>query len=662
MFNKFLEKKSELRSKINSLKETNDIDSEALNLIQKDIERDLKISVFAEMSNGKSTFLNALIFEEEFLHAGIGEVTFAVFTLSYGETPQLKIDGKEISVSNEEDILEEIKKINLENRENKSLSYVDIKINNKKLEGICIVDTPGFGSLNEENLEDAFIKIVANSDGVIFIFDIAKGAKAEDLKRQEKYLKNIEKDKQWIVFNKLDAVKEKDEAKIQLAEDTLKALSMIPKEKKIHSYGELKEYKTYPLSSQKALEARLGIGYDRRNNQFKLSDNEIKEDFDDSRFGYFEQDFLAQLPKEKYHFLLTLEDKINKEKQKQQLELDKNIDELKIRVVEKKEDALLIKNMQQKSINEIQDLKSNWSILKLKYKKTLEVIARESEKKKEYLIIDDMIKTISDEIINKISLSLDDFSITDSFSAKEKTTELINNALENSEPLIAKELKKYSDYRLKDILSSIVMLEGSISHFNSNKTIDIKKPSALNLDGHILKVNDALNNKQNQNMNLNINNIDLDSLLNPILATIVGIIVALIVEFIMTRFAVAIIPVAGQIIGAVVGIGTLFFGDSIATKIKKKVMPEVKETIPKVVKESILIELIDPLNRELSNIKLQLNNLLKDSELKIDSLINILGKKHRNKEEELKKFNNSILIIQEKITNIRKLKVTIEAI
>ena len=46
----------------------------------------LVISVVAEVSSGKSTFLNALIFKDKVLHSAPGATTATIFKIVYGDT------------------------------------------------------------------------------------------------------------------------------------------------------------------------------------------------------------------------------------------------------------------------------------------------------------------------------------------------------------------------------------------------------------------------------------------------------------------------------------------------------------------------------------------------------------------------------------------------
>ena len=661
MFNKFLEKKERLLGRVNRIQEIKILGSEFINSLKRDIERNLNISVFAEFANGKSTFLNALIFKEEFLHSGIGETTFSIFNVSYGKNSTLTIDGKNIPIRHEKDIIEKIKQIN---SKKERLSIVDIKINNENLKGVTIIDTPGFGTFKEEILEDAFIDIVGKCDGIIFIFDISKGAKADDVTKQKKYLKSIPKDKQWIILNKLDTIRAEDKEIIKVSKDTLNELSIISKPKKllINSYQNLYNYKTYPLSSQMALESKQGIGYDRRGNKINLTSQDIKEDLEISKFMYFEKDFLNQVPKEKYEILLNCEKKLNNEIEDTIYYLKTLIKQDKKRVDEKTLNINEIKNSKQKDIDVIQDLKYSWDILRDNFEKNKMVLKIEAKKMDNYAEIDNTIHLISQNIINNINKRLDEFGFSDIFSAKEKSQELIEKALKDSEDTISKKIEKYLNFRVKNTIASIMNIELSINNFNENNILLIEKLSSLNLDGKIVKVNEEINSKKFKNLDLSkVNGMVLDGILQPIIASIVGVIVAVIIEFIVTRLAIVFIPFIGQIIGTIVGIGMMIFGQSTSEKIKEKVMPQVKKNIPIVIKESIYTQLIEPLNRDLKNIQRQINNLMQDSEEKINAIIVASEKNQKEKEEKIKEFkvgieklNKEIVEINATISKIRR--------
>jgi len=654
MLDKFLDKQLYLKKKIDNLelliKKYNLMNIDSLQSLKEDISRDLKISVFAELANGKSTFLNALIFKEDFLHTGIGEITFAIFNISYGETLRCRVDGKSIPVNNKDDIIKEIKRVNQQNRDTKRLSYVEIEINNRYLKGVSIIDTPGFGSISEEILKDAFIEIVAKSDGVIFLFDVSKGAKAEDVKKSKVYLDDISKDKIWIVLNKIDTIRVGDREIIKVAKETLKGLSYISTRKNIgiKNFQDLKKYKTYPLSAQVALEAKQGVRYDRRNNKIELKKEEIEQDLEYSRFNHFEEDFFNQIPQEKYDILLKIEKEVNQKRSNIIEFLEIETKELEMRVEERSREIINFQNQKNKNINELEDLKSSWTILNQNLIENITLITKEKQKEHDKSRINRLIANISNDIIFNISKRLDEFDFTDTFSAKKRVNELINKALRDSETKISNEIKVYLDYRLKDIISSTQKIESAVRRFNDSKTLSIKEFSQLNLDGEIIKIDKELDLELLDGMALN-------GLLKPIIATIVGIIVYAIVEFIAARLALVFIPVVGQTIALVVGIGMLFMGQSMSDKIKEKVMPETKKSIPKAVKEAILIKLEEPLNSDLRIIEYKIDNFIEDIGSKITTTINILESNSKEKEEEIAKYKIVISEFQNKIEEKNKI-------
>ncbi|WP_340690145.1 dynamin family protein [Hydrogenobacter thermophilus] len=72
----------------------------------------VRVSVIAEVSNGKSTFLNALIFRDKILEARIGETTARLYHISYGEKYAIKYKDSVKEFDNLEDIKNFIKEKN----------------------------------------------------------------------------------------------------------------------------------------------------------------------------------------------------------------------------------------------------------------------------------------------------------------------------------------------------------------------------------------------------------------------------------------------------------------------------------------------------------------------------------------------------------------------
>ncbi|RLA69662.1 MAG: hypothetical protein DRG30_09960, partial [Epsilonproteobacteria bacterium] len=180
----------------------------------------ISLSVVAEVANGKSTFLNALIFKDQVLHSGAGAVTARLFKVDYGEKYTLTIDNRTTNYRNIESLKKSAEKLNEETRRKmdteKKVSENDVKEVHITLphqalkEGITIYDTPGFGSLDELLVIPLITEAVAKSDAVIMLLDIAQGFKKGEDKFVRDVLKSIPADKRFIVFNKIDGVISED--------------------------------------------------------------------------------------------------------------------------------------------------------------------------------------------------------------------------------------------------------------------------------------------------------------------------------------------------------------------------------------------------------------------------------------------------------------------
>ena len=250
----------------------------------------ISLSVVAEVSNGKSTFLNALIFKDQILHSGLGAVTARLFKIDYGEKFTLSVDDKSSSYPSLEVLKDAVKQLNVKTREKmdqqKSIDDADVKEVEITLphaslqEGITIYDTPGFGALDEALVYPIIQTSVAKSDAVILLLDIAQGIKKGEDKFVRDVLRSIPADKRFVIFNKIDAVINEDQMILmgedelnqqlkKVKEDTLKQLSRItdiPQDQIVN----------YSLSASKAL-----VGFKQKE----------KKKIEDSYFDTFETDF-----------------------------------------------------------------------------------------------------------------------------------------------------------------------------------------------------------------------------------------------------------------------------------------------------------------------------------------------------------------------------------
>ena len=250
----------------------------------------ISLSVVAEVSNGKSTFLNALIFKDQVLHSGLGAVTARLFKLDYGEKYTLNTDNNTTPYSSIDSLKDAVKKLNIDTREkmdqqkevsDADVKEVDITLPHDSLkDGITIYDTPGFGALDEALVYPIIQTSVAKSDAVIILLDIAQGFKRGEKEFVKDVLKSIPADKRFVIFNKIDAVINEDQ-KILMGEDELSEQLSKVKNETLNELSKLTnipqdQIANYSLSASKAL-----IG-------FKLKD---QKKIDESNFEIFETDF-----------------------------------------------------------------------------------------------------------------------------------------------------------------------------------------------------------------------------------------------------------------------------------------------------------------------------------------------------------------------------------
>ena len=252
-----LNRLKEIEEQVNNKKIQDFIKSKVENL-----ENDtFTISVFGHFSNGKSTFLNALMgFGEEVLVEDELASTATITRMKYPTKSGLRNKAQIIFSNGETETIEidDIKDYSARN------SRVDVEYNIKEVilyleseflkNGVEIVDTPGFNSTYEVHTEIAR-NYVNKSDASIFIFSYDKPGAAEELKFLQ-YIKD-RMDRVFLVLNKIDKA-DNTEGSVEGTIEDLK--------EKLREYGVYDEHKEiYPLSAKLQ---REGIG---ELSEFKLN-------------------------------------------------------------------------------------------------------------------------------------------------------------------------------------------------------------------------------------------------------------------------------------------------------------------------------------------------------------------------------------------------------
>ena len=296
-----------------------DIIFDLTGLIDKFSRDTIKISIFSEVSSGKSTFLNTLVFNQPILESKIGETTAKIFHIKYSE--RHTING--IEIDNLLDIKEQIAQENRKNldrmRENQNLietqSVITLPHENLK-KGIELYDTPGFASIKEKKILTMLKEVVSQSDATILLLDISQGIKESERLFIKKILHNIQINKRFIVLNKYDSIVNEDDlalkSKEEIAQEIATLIEEIESTLQMLQDDSTQKINSFYLSAKKALVGKV------QNNALKL---------EESRFPIFEEAFwkrVVEAKDEVFEENIQTFDRV-KERVKEKLKREKEI-------------------------------------------------------------------------------------------------------------------------------------------------------------------------------------------------------------------------------------------------------------------------------------------------------------------------------------------------
>ncbi|MEO1941365.1 MAG: dynamin family protein [Campylobacterales bacterium] len=264
----------------------------------------LIIGVVAPVSSGKSTFLNGLVFEEPVLDSRIGETTAALYRIQHGSQFQVKEKGRVYPISNLEELKERIKELNRERldqiKEGENLGEeeieVEISIPDQRLLHITLLDTPGYGSVNEQVMNRILEKVSRESDGIVVILDISKGLMEKDRQFLKDVLERNFIHDGFFILNKMDGIIDPDELELKSREEIEQEIQaqiaqVVEELQKIvqnssHPF-QIDQRKIFPMSAKKGLVGKKLIKEGR--------EEEGRKRLEESRLPEFEEHFWAQL-------------------------------------------------------------------------------------------------------------------------------------------------------------------------------------------------------------------------------------------------------------------------------------------------------------------------------------------------------------------------------
>ncbi|MCY6485826.1 dynamin family protein [Clostridium aestuarii] len=253
-FQSYKRKKQEVVELLKNIREKIPVEGVVKIVDQKirNIENDrFIISIFGHFSNGKSTFLNALMgFGEEILVEDDLPSTAAITKLRAPESEDMLNKAQVIFTNGNKEIIDikELGKYSAANEEYEvetQIKEVTLFLDSEYLKnGIEIVDTPGFNSTHTVHTEIAK-NHVEKSDASIYMFSYDKPGADEEFKflnYVNKYMNRI-----FFVVNKIDLC-DKTENTVEKTVEELRSKLLI---KKVNIEGK----EIYPISAKLAKEA-----------------------------------------------------------------------------------------------------------------------------------------------------------------------------------------------------------------------------------------------------------------------------------------------------------------------------------------------------------------------------------------------------------------------
>ena len=625
MLEKFVKQKEELTNKVNKILNKNiEILRGKFEELKQRIQKEtITIGVMATVSNGKSTFLNALVFENQVLDAKSGETTATLFEIKYGK--KYKINEKELNSL--EELKKEIQNINRELlkklKEGSEFKTIIVEIPNEKLKNIVLLDTPGYGSINENIMKKILIEASKKSDAIVLILDISQGLKQEDKKFLEEIKENNLIDKTFIVLNKIDAVINEDDKELKSEEELKKEIEDVINKTKEEVNKIISTNHIYALSAKKALVGKL------KNNKEKLKE---------SKFESFERIFWEEsikLKQNKFKYEINYFNRLKNEFCKELKSLIKN----RIDRYGNLKDLL----------NACPDIKIEMEIETLKNKQELlsQALNFQLDKEKDKKFKEKVFDTLRSDLRYR----LDDVGFFESFS-EDNWNYAIKRGLEDFEKDFSKIfvedyfkpilfLIQDNVYRANDIIKEINIIIDELSRLTSN---DLKKFDLIELD---FKINSKGEIEYSSKEFVNL----LEDLGFSAAAGAAGFGVGMALELIAGRLITFSIPVIGWILGIAAAGYTLYKQSQKSEEILRMVINEIKPQILELIndkqnqiKDNLIDVSKDAVQRKIGEIQNTINEMIKvlkatkEEKIKIQEQLSNINKEIENFEKIFKEI------------------------
>jgi len=260
MLQSYKNEKENLIKIYNELKKTDifPIENGKLKITKEDIDKKLEelhnekfyVSVTGQINSGKSTFINALIFEDDILPMDITPHTAKITIIEYGEEPKIEVifynekEWKELKNNkefiqymekdirysvleegvSEEDVIKKESKLITDSLENlykyvarkgvytPFVKLVKVYYPSDILKDLVVVDTPGVNDPNP--VRDRVAKEwVKKSNANIYVMYAGQAFSQADIEFLDKYMLSIPVEQNILIVNKIDTLNDNNEIK-----------------------------------------------------------------------------------------------------------------------------------------------------------------------------------------------------------------------------------------------------------------------------------------------------------------------------------------------------------------------------------------------------------------------------------------------------------------
>lgn len=143
-----------------------------LQIMDKNIDKTVKIAVMGEVKAGKSTFINVCT-GKQIAYTDVLEATSIVSEISYSKDEYARVYNQDGSVAKEfsfDELLEWTETMLDEMEDFTCFSKIEIGVNNELFKKLILVDTPGLFSITSEN-HDITNKYIAETDYIMWVLD-----------------------------------------------------------------------------------------------------------------------------------------------------------------------------------------------------------------------------------------------------------------------------------------------------------------------------------------------------------------------------------------------------------------------------------------------------------------------------------------------------------